>query len=228
LHQAWVFVFTGAAAASPRLGQDSGSIFGGNTGPRELPPGVLFSAAAQPVRRIVVHDDVRREGKVDWHFANPLAYDIARAIGAIAPETKPVRFFLNGEYYGPFVVTERFDERFFAAHWGYDDILLSQEEMNKLWEWVRTTRPLTMANVSQHVNIDNVTRWFLAVAFTATRDAYQGPGQFLDRTRRPAPGSGSIGTWTRVFAIGTSTVTSTCSNASQKAGEAATPRSRGR
>ena len=152
-------------------------------GPRELPPGVLFSAAAQPVRRIVVHDDVRRDGKVDWYFANPLAYDIARAIGAIAPETKPVRFFLNGEYYGPFVVTERFDERFFAAHWGYDDILLSQEEMNKLWEWVRTTRPLTMANVSQHVNIDNITRWFLAVAFTATRDAYQGPGQFLDRTK---------------------------------------------
>ena len=152
-------------------------------GPRELPSGVLFSAAAQPVRRIVVHDDVRRFGKVDWYFANPLAYDIARATGAIAPETKPVRFFLNGEYYGPFVVTERFDERFFAAHWGYDDILLSQEEMNKLWEWVRTTRPLTMANVSQHVNIDNITRWFLSVAFTATRDAYQGPGQFLDRTK---------------------------------------------
>lgn len=152
-------------------------------GPRELPPGVLFSPAAQPVRRIVVHDDVRREGKVDWYFANPLAYDIARAIGAIAPETKPVRFFLNGEYYGPFVLTERFDERFFAAHWGYDDILLSQDEMNKLWEWVRTTRPLTMANVSQRVNIDNVTRWFVAVAFTATRDAYQGPGQFLDRTK---------------------------------------------
>lgn len=152
-------------------------------GPRELPPGILFSPSAQPVRRIVVHDDVRREGKVDWHFANPLAYDIARAIGAIAPETKPVRFFLNGEYYGPFVVTERFDERFFAAHWGYDDILLSQEEMNTLWEWVRTTRPLTMSNVAPLVNIDNLTRWFVAVAFTATRDAYQGPGQFLDRTK---------------------------------------------
>ncbi len=152
-------------------------------GPREVPPGVFFSPAAQPVRRIVIHDDVRRDGKIDWYFANPLAYDIARAIGAIAPETKPVRFFLNGEYYGPFVVTERFDERFFAAHWGYDDILLSQAEMNTLWDWVKTTRPLTMANVSRDVNIENLTRWFLAVAFTATRDAYQGPGQFLDRTK---------------------------------------------
>jgi formylglycine-generating enzyme required for sulfatase activity len=152
-------------------------------GPREVPPGVFFSPAAQPVRRLVIHDDVRRDGKIDWHFANPLGYDIARAIGAIAPETKPVRFFVNGEYYGPFVVTERFDERFFAAHWGYDDILLSQDEMNKLWEWVKTTRPLKMATVSPDVNIENLTRWFVAVAFTATRDAYQGPGQFLDRTK---------------------------------------------
>ena len=46
-----------------------------------------------------------------WYFVNPLAYDIARRMGAIAPETKPVRFFVNGEYYGPFVLTERFDER---------------------------------------------------------------------------------------------------------------------
>jgi formylglycine-generating enzyme required for sulfatase activity len=38
--------------------------------------------------------------------------------------------------------------------------------------------------VGQHVNIDNVTRWFVAVAFTATRDAYQGPGQFLDKTKK--------------------------------------------
>src|SRR4029453_8199728 len=122
-------------------------------GIREGPKGVLFSRSAQPIRRLVVHDDVRRDGKIDWYFATPLAYDIARELGAIAPETKPVRFFLNGEYYGPFVLTERFDERYFAAHWGYDDILLSQEAMNTLWDWVKTTRPLTMANVSKYVNI---------------------------------------------------------------------------
>ena len=116
-------------------------------GPREVPPGILFSPDAQPIRRLIVHDDVRRDSdRTDWYFANPLAYDIARAVGAIAPETKPVRFFLNGEYYGPFVLTERFDERYFAAHWGYDDILLSQEEMDKLWEWVLNTRPLTMSD----------------------------------------------------------------------------------
>ncbi len=149
--------------------------------------GRVVQRSRSPVRRIVVHDDVRRTGNANWYFVNPLAYDIARAVGAIAPETKPVRFYLNGEYYGPFVLTERFDQRFFAAHWGYDDIDLTQEDMDRLFAWVRTTRPLTLENVAQHVNIDNLTKWFVAVAFSATRDAYQGPGQFLDHTK-PAGG----------------------------------------
>jgi formylglycine-generating enzyme required for sulfatase activity len=153
-------------------------------GPREFAPGLLFSPDAQPIRRLVVHNDVRRDSdKTEWHFVNPLSYDIARAMGAIAPETRPVRFFLNDEYYGPFVLTERFDERYFAAHWGYDDIHLSQEAFDRLWAWVQRTRPLTMEQVAAQVDLENLTRWFLAVAFCATRDAYQGPGQFLDLTR---------------------------------------------
>lgn len=172
----------GSRQTAPRVGFRL--YFRREYGPREAPRGVLFSADAQPIRRLVIHDDMRQDSDgTRWHFANPLAYDIARAVGAIAPETKPVRFFLNGEYYGPFVLTERFDERFFAAHWGYEDVLLSQEEMNNLWDWVRTTRPLTMKAVSERVNLDNLTRWFFAVAFCATRDAYQGPGQFLDQTK---------------------------------------------
>jgi hypothetical protein len=61
-------------------------------GPREFAPGILFSPEAQPIRRLVIHNDVRRDSdKTSWYFVNPLSYDIARAIGAIAPETKPVR-----------------------------------------------------------------------------------------------------------------------------------------
>ena len=50
-------------------------------------------------------------GQPAWSFVNSLAYDIAREIDAIAPEPTG-RFYVNGEYYGPFVLTERFDERF--------------------------------------------------------------------------------------------------------------------
>ena len=154
-------------------------------GAREFGPGILFGPQAQPIRRLVVHNDVRVTRGVSWYFVNPLAYDIARAIGAHAPDTKPVRFFVNGDAYGPFVLTERLDERFFAGRLGHEDVRFDEPSYRKLWEWVSATRPLTMENVARHVDVDSLTRWFLAVAFCATGDAYQSPNQFLDTRRSP-------------------------------------------
>ena len=153
-------------------------------GATQVPPGILFEDDAQPIRRLVVHNDVRadRDG-TKWQFANPLAYDIAEAVGGIAPDTKAVRFYVNGEYYGVFVLTERIDERFFEAHWGHGKARVEQEKFDELWAKVSATRPLTMEDVSEEVDLENLTRWFIAVAFAGTRDAYQGPGQFEDRTR---------------------------------------------
>ena len=167
---------------SPRMGFRL--YFRRRLGATQVPPGVLFEPDAQPIRRLVVHNDSRWGRGFFWHFVNPLAYDIAERVGAIAPDTKPVRFFVNGEYYGVFVLTERFDERFFEAHRGHGQIRLDQKRFNELWNWVRATRPLTPERVREHIDLDNLTRWFLAVAFCATRDAYQGPGQYEDLTRQ--------------------------------------------
>lgn len=156
-------------------------------GARQVPPGVLFEAEAQPIRRLVVHNDARDGGDTwRWHLVNPLAYDIAEAMGGVAPDTRPVRFFLNGELQGLFVLTERIDEEFFAAHAGHRQVSASQAEFDELWRWVVARRPLLMADVASRVDLDNLTRWFLSVAFCATRDAYQGPGQFRDLTRAEA------------------------------------------
>jgi hypothetical protein len=171
----------GSRITSPRQGFRL--YFRRQYGANRVPAGVLFGADAQPIQRLIIHNDLRSR----WSLVNPLAYDIADAIGAIAPDTLPVRFFLNGEYYGVFVLTERFDERFFAAHWGRDDVRVEQADFDVLWDWTRKTRPLTMAAVAEQVNLENLTRWFLAVAFCATGDAYQGPGQFLDLSRERSP-----------------------------------------
>jgi hypothetical protein len=145
-------------------------------GARQVPPGILFSPDAQPIRHLVVHNDVR-DGR---RFVNPLAYDISRAMGAITPDTLPARFYVNGEYYGVFVLTERFDEQYFQAHWGHDRVGGTTEQFQAFWEWSAGTRPLTMASVSEKADVENLARWFLSTAFAATRDAYQGPGQHLD------------------------------------------------
>jgi len=154
-------------------------------GPTQVPPGILFKPDAQPIRRLVAHNDVRWDDDgTEWHLVNPFAYDIADAVGSVAPDTKPVRFFVNGEEYGVFVLTERIDERYFQAHGGHGGVSLSQEEFDELWAWVSTTRPLTKANVEAEVDLDNLTRWFLSVILAGTRDAYQGPGQLRDTTRQ--------------------------------------------
>ena len=169
----------GSRKSSPRQGFRL--YFRREYGARQVPPNVLFGPDAQPIRHLIVHNDVRD----DRHFANPLAYDIAREAGAITAETSPVRFFLNGEFYGVFVLTERFDAQYFEAHWGHDRIDWTDEQMQSFWEWSTRHRPMTMADVEQKADVDGLARWFLATAFTATRDAYQGPGQYLDSSRTP-------------------------------------------
>jgi formylglycine-generating enzyme required for sulfatase activity len=176
----------GSRMASPRQGFRL--YFRKRHGGVQMAGDVLFEPDAQPIRRLVVHNDVRPDADgLLWRLVNPLAYDIAEAIGVLAPDTKPVRFLLNGQLQGMYVLTERIDEEFFAAHLGHRRVRAEQAEFDELWRWVSGTRPLRMADAARVVDVPNLTRWFLAAAFCATRDAYQGPGQFKDLTRREAP-----------------------------------------
>jgi hypothetical protein len=157
-------------------------------GASTLPGEVAFGPShAHPLRRLVLHNDVRRDAaRIRWHLVNPLAYDIAAAIGAITSPTRPVRFLLNGEFQDVFVLSEHFDPRdFFEAHRGYP-VRLDAGEFNALFHQVRAIRPLRMAPVGHLVDLDNLTRWFIATVFCATNDAYQGPGQFRDPMRDSA------------------------------------------
>jgi formylglycine-generating enzyme required for sulfatase activity len=148
------------------------------------PRGVLLEEASDPLRRVVLHNDVRRGANgTFWHLVNPLCYDLARRIGCITPATRPVRFFLNGEFQGPYVVTEHFDDEYFEAHMPGRRITMELPDMEQLHAQIGRTHPLTMEAAAELVDLENVTSWFLAVVFAATRDAYQGPGQFLDEGR---------------------------------------------
>ncbi len=148
-------------------------------------PGLLFGPGSDPLQRLVVHNDVRRDpddGQI-WHLVNPLAYDLARRIGCITPETKPARFFLNGEDQGLYVLTEHFDDEYFESRMPGRRIAMNFEEMDALRARLAAAKPLTMDVVARHIDIGNLTSWFLAVLFAGTRDPYQGPGQFLDEDR---------------------------------------------
>jgi formylglycine-generating enzyme required for sulfatase activity len=157
-------------------------------GAARAPAGVLLDSPYEPLRRLVIHNDARVDANgISWHLANPLAYDFARRLGCITPETKPVRFFLNGEFQGLYVLMEHFDDEYFEAHIPGRPITMPIEPMERLRKRIDETHPLTMQAAGELLDLENVTSWFLAVVFPATRDAYQGPGQFLDEARERAP-----------------------------------------
>ena len=143
--------------------------------------GVLFGPASQPLQRLVVHNDVRRDRDgTEWRLVNPFGYDVARRLGCITPEALPARFFLNGEDQGLFVLTEHFDDEYFASHRPGSRISMWLADMEALRSRLNRAYPLTMEEVRQEIDLDNLVSWYLAAIFLASRDAYQGPGQFLD------------------------------------------------
>ena len=162
-------------------------------GTTNLARNLFFEGSDAPMGTLVVHNDVRapRIGKTDinWHYINPIAYEIARRIGCITPDTQPVQFYLNGVYQGPYVLKERVWEDLLVARFGHDDFFLadtkgargdsvrlgSEEELAELKSWSQEAEaPLTMAQVEERVDLDNLTNWVISILFSGTTDAYQG------------------------------------------------------
>jgi hypothetical protein len=150
--------------------------------------GLLFGGRSDPLRQIVVHNDLRQDLRGRWwHFVNPLAFDIANAIGAIVPETQPARVYLNGEALGAYVLTEHVTSRGFQdAHFGHRGFTIGGgDHVDDLWRWQRERPKLTAADVDEVVDLDNLTKWFISMLFCATTDAFQGV-MLRDDTQVPA------------------------------------------
>jgi formylglycine-generating enzyme required for sulfatase activity len=172
----------GSRITSPRQGWRI--FFRRQYGATQFKPGLLFTDRSDPLQRLVVHNDVRHDEQGrPWHLVNPLAYDLARRVGCITPDTKPARFFLNGEDQGLFVLTEHFDDEYFDTHMAGHRVTMELDDMERLRDQLEDMGRLTMDKVSALMSLENVTSWFLATVFTASGDAYQGPGQFLDESK---------------------------------------------
>lgn len=159
-------------------------------GDESLPSGVLPWEAASPVSRLVLHNDTRTDfiGR-DWSFAGPLAYDIARQVGCIAPRTAPAQFVLNGELQEAIFLTERLDERYVEALLGHPHFTFIRTKRDSKGGRFRRGNPdhykllrqwanegvATLEEAEKRVDLDNLFRWFISVTFCATTDAFQGP-----------------------------------------------------
>ena len=141
-----------------------------------------------PLRRLILHNDLRSgRDRVRWHLVNPLAYDIAaaRRRHRLADASGPVPAQRRVPGVSTFWRSTSTRATTSMPHRGHP-VSLNDDEFKQLWRQVRAIRPLRMAPVGHLVDLDNLTRWFIATVFCATNDAYQGPGQFRDPTRESA------------------------------------------
>ena len=117
---------------------------------------------------------------------NPLAFDIAREVGALAPETHPASFVLNGEPQGLYVLTEHVRAPFLVSRFGHDQFDRADEALRgRLMRAVLERQSFTMADASTWIDVESLTRWFISIVFCGTTDPYQGV-MFRDRTQ-PEP-----------------------------------------
>ena len=150
-------------------------------------PGTLFDGKGDPLTRLVAHNDLRVDGRgVWWHLVNPLAFDIVRQIGGLAPETQPASFVLNGVPQGLYVLVEHVREPFLMSRFGHENFDRADERRRRRWMRQVTKRPsVTQAELSTWLDVESLSRWFVSIVFCATTDPFQAV-MFLDETQREA------------------------------------------
>lgn len=164
-------------------------------GTASLPTGLFFSRNDPPdppaLSRLVLHNDSRFDNfDRDWRLVNPMAYEIARRVGAQTPRTRPVRFYLNGEAQGTYVLTEYLDATYFESRLGHPDFTMSRtkhdpggsrletgddEAYADFIHLSRHTAEASLEEIAAAVDIDNLFKWFASVLICGTDDFLQGP-----------------------------------------------------
>lgn len=155
-------------------------------GVESLPDDLLFDNNKIPIRTLVVHT-------TDWPpkhpLNNPLAYDVARRIGCLAPQTRLVEIYLNNQSLGMGYVTEHFSRKQWQYHLGHKEFAfykfrgnLSEKDkrmyVNVFWKHTTNRDPLTFKKVGDEIDLDNMSRQIFAWAFCGTTDYCQGVGVF--------------------------------------------------
>jgi len=164
-------------------------------GTEQFGTGLLFEAGADPIRSLVVHNDRRVLGRDParplWRFMNPLAFDIVRRVGGIAPRTEPVELLLNGDSVGPYVLMEHLDENGLRRLLGVERLTFGRTRLDsgsdpfragdrrafeKFWDWPLTAAtPLDLDEARARIDVDNLVAWFIGVLYCGTTDPFQGP-----------------------------------------------------
>jgi hypothetical protein len=151
-------------------------------GMKKLPAGAVFPEEVGPQRSIVVRRDNDLRPYPYNSFASPIAFEIARKIGAEVPHYVPVRLYLNGEFFEYYYLVEHLSKKNMELRLGHEDFefhVYKNEEappetFTVIDRELRFVSPLTAERVEQSIDLDNMFRYLFATAYCATNDSFQG------------------------------------------------------
>lgn len=154
------------------------------------------------MRSVVIHNDVRPNEGIDWHYVNPIAYALASDLGCITPSVQSVQFYINGTYQGPYVLTEHISPDFFTARFGHTQFTVAEMKIDDkstgaveigdkrlfkdLVNWARhSPAPMTLADADAKIDVRNFTNWIISIVYAGVTDPFQGVA-LIDNTDEDA------------------------------------------
>ncbi|MCP5102251.1 MAG: hypothetical protein GY950_02680, partial [bacterium] len=145
-------------------------------------PGILSGFGADPVKHLVVHNIM------DWQvrYTPAVAFDIARQTGCRVPETRLVRFLLNGKPQGRYYLSEHLNKRqWMLSYIKHDNFAFysyrgqndpgTLDDYRKLEKWAADPKiKMTLEEAKKYVDVDNLSRHLFSWMFCNTTDQGQG------------------------------------------------------
>jgi hypothetical protein len=165
-------------------------------------------------KRLVLHNSGQDRPvfpHTNWtHLRNQLATELAFQHGGLAPRTRPVLLFINGEPWGIYQLRERLDRFFLADHYGVEEadlleapdvrgqsdvVMGSREDWDRLQRFLDThdlADPASYAYVESQVDIANFIDYNILQIYASNDDW---PHQNVHQIRPSVPG----GRWHWMF-----------------------------
>lgn len=151
-------------------------------GLEKIPGDMFFPGLDIPIRTIVLQSTAWPPG---YPMNNPLAYDIARQIGCVVPQTRLVEVVLNGRSQGMGFAVEHLSRRQWGQRFGHEnynfykfrsDISSEDQAMytRRFWTIVTQREDLEAEEVGASIDLDNFSRHVFSWVFCGTTDYCQG------------------------------------------------------
>ena len=157
-----------------------------------LPPRTMPQSAHTAINTVTI---TLRNNSFAFPFLDYVAHDIAQRLGCLVPRQEPAYLIINGKLLGLGILSEHLNRRQWRNHTGHDPSFFfelngennAQDEQlyrTRVEDLVRRPEKLLMERVAQTIDLENLSRHILCLAWCGAGDPGKGAA-VLNSSSRP-------------------------------------------